>query len=219
MDGNAGFISGQGGTYDPNIASNVANEEENFAQQNNNYWQDVYNKWNPQQQFMQTPSTAGGFQNIANQAKGISNQSSGTGIGNSMFNPNFQGQKMDTSGEQTSKSVDLDTFLKNQKTNQGLSNQRLESMFGGSQNVGRAENEMSYQQPQDRALSNAETQQQIENDWNKYYQSQPNVGNMIAGGIGKLGGVLAGKGLISLFKQTPQTPQVPNDDWQNELPQ
>lgn len=188
--------------YDPTIANTEANEEEQYAQQNNNFWKDQYDKFNPQQTVLQNQQTGAAYQNIANQAKDLAGQSrsvaGGSGGGGGMDYGQL-GRNLDTEGQSTSRTEDLNSFINNMNGNHNLANDRLKSMFGGAAGVNEKERYMSEGLPLEAGMKNAENRQQIENAWNKYYSGQPNFGNEIGAGVGKLGGLIVGKNLSSLF--------------------
>lgn len=201
--------------YDPNIALNQANEEEQYAQQNNDFWREQYNKFNPQQTVLQNPNSGKAYQNVANQANSMAQTARQVGGGGGSLDYGRLGQNLSNEGQQVSKTEDLNSFLNNLRGNKNMANERLTSMFGNTQNS-MAQQARLNQLPNQRAMSGAETQQEIENAWRNYYNGQPNTANMIGGALGHLAGGIAGNKLGSLFAQPTSYATPESYDWEND---
>lgn len=173
------------------------------AQANQDFWNGVYSQFNPQETAITSAPSTAAYQNIANNAKSMfGNQNSGN------MDQNAVGQNLQTKGTQASKTQDINNFLKDSQQNQQTADQKAMSMFSGTNNQNAQNQDLFVKAPEQAMLGQAKTQTQEGNDWNDYYNNQPNFGNELASGIGGGAGKIAGaKVSRSLFG-----PNVPTDN-------
>lgn len=180
--------------YDPNIALNAANEDQAYNKENNDFWLQQYSRFNPQASIFKSAPSGQAYQNVANTAKGMGAQAASIapgGVGS--MDATALNRGAEQTGQQTSRTEDLNNFLGNMNKNNQLQNERQTSMFKRTGDIGGVQRYMSEGLPQEAYQRRATNQQDIANEWNKYYENQPNIGNILAGSAGGALGSIFGK--------------------------
>ena len=164
-----------------------------LAQQNQQFWDQWHQTFNPQSPVASTPSSAPAYAGNTQAAMQRADQERSlgpTGSGDATaLNRNISNQN---TGQ--SKTEDLNSFLNNMKQNQAGANQKGVSMFNTAQNMNKANEDIYQNLPREGATSGAQEQQKIHSLWQDYYNTQGGAGNEIGGLLGNFGGgILANK--------------------------
>ena len=185
-----------GSTYSGNgfgNAAGVATEEEQNASANQNFWDQVYSQFNPQAPVSQTPSSAPAYGTAAANTQNYLKQAQETAGGQGTGKADIGGvnQAIQNTAGQMSRTQDLNSYLSDAQKNTQTSNQYQEGAQGRMQNLFGTQEKLN-QLPQNRELTQAQTQDQINKMWQEYLNGQNPSANLIGGAAGGLIGKLAG---------------------------
>lgn len=184
-----------------NASVGATSQDLQEAQQNQAFWNNVYSQFNPQAPTISAQSSAPAYANIANTAKSMfGNSVSGYGGPTGNLDQNQVGQNLQTTGTAASKTQDINDYMNDIAQNQQSAEQRELSMFGGQQGQNAANTALFQTAPENAMLGQANTQTQEANEWNDYYNNQPNFLNELGEGIGTgVGKIVGAKASNSMF--------------------
>lgn len=193
-------------------ADTATSDELQAAQQDQSFWNGVWSNFNPQSNVLTSTPSGPAFNNIAKTANGIAQAGVGGGpSGSTDLNQASQNRQASATG--ASRTEDLNNFMNNLNGNQKSAEERELSMFGNSQGQNAQDNSLFQGAPQQAAISQAETQQNIANEFNDYNQGQGNPGNEIGSAVGGFAGGVAGSKLAkSLFNNTGNSATIDSEN-------
>lgn len=174
-----------------NAGETATNEELQTAQQNQDFWNGVWANFNPQSAVQTSAPSTQAFGNIAKGAQGIEQAGLGSGPTGSAHLGQAN-QNLDANATSSSKTEDLNNFLTNMNANDKSAEERELSMFGNSQGQQSENNKLFGQATEQAGVSQAQSEQNIANEFNNYNQEQPNPINQIGGAVGGFAGQFAG---------------------------
>lgn len=187
--------SPQSTPYSTNNASQVSTEQEQQAQQNQAFWNQIYSQFNPQAPVQNTPSSGPGFQQAGANTKGFEQSLQGAAGATGSTDTGALRTGIDNTANQLTRSTDLNSYLSDMNKNSEESNKYGVAGFGRMNNIFDTQNKLN-QLPQERLLSGAETEDKENQAWKDYLNSQNPVGNLIGGSVGSLFGKVAGQKLF-----------------------
>ncbi len=206
------MISGTGNGNLGNAVS-VANEQEGQAQQNQQFWDQVYSQFNPQAHVFNTPSSAPGYQQAAQNAQAFGSQLGQVGGGTGSVDMGQANAASNAQAGQLSRTQDLNSYLNDTQSNMAEGDQYTGNAFDRMNSIFGTRNELAGLS-NNRQLSNAETQDTINSQWLDYQNQLTPFENLIGSAAGKLGGTIAGSKIFG-----PQNTKDPagvesEDDYQ-----
>jgi len=183
------------GNLPTNQGLGVANEQEQEAAQNQQFWDKVYAGFNPQAPVAQTPSSAPGFNQAATNTQNFQKQIQGVGGPTGSTDMGALSTGIQQKAGNLSRTQDLNSYLSDMEKNQGESNKYQTAAEGRMNGIYGTRDQLS-RLPQERELSQANVSDKINQMWNDYINSQNPAENMVGGAAGGLLGKLAGSKLF-----------------------
>lgn len=187
---------------------NVANEQEQEAQKNQQFWDKIYSEFNPQAPVQQTASSAPGFNQAAQNTQAFADQARQVAgnVGSSDAGAMSRGIQQ-TAGN-LSRTKDLNSYLSDIQHNQGESNKYETQGLGRMTDIFGQRGDMN-KLLMNRRMNQAKTKDDINNMWDKYKQGQTPWENIFGEAAGGALGKFAGSHAFGQGTPSSPTPDMP----------
>ena len=188
------------------LAEAQASQDLQESTANQKFWNDAYSKFNPTTPVATSTPSGPAYDNIANNAKSMFNNSvNANGGSTGSIDQNQVGQNLATKGTGASRTQDINDFMNDTAKNQTSAENKELSMFSGAQNQNAGNTALLQTAPENALMGQANVGTQEGNAWNTYNADQPNMGNEFAGAAGSAAGKITGSKLSkSMFGNNGQ---------------
>ncbi len=184
-----------------NLAPEYSNELNNQSQNNLQFWENQMANLNPQAPVLTSQNVMPGYAQGVNNANQYANMALRNGQSGDFDMGSFL-RGATNNAQLQGNATNLANTLGNFYGNANTANQYGAASAGRMGTEGNIANLASYTIPTQQTLSNYSTQDFINSLMNQYQNSQGGLGNIIGGGLGKIGGTIA-SGLMGQSSQTP----------------